>query len=84
MLCRLGSCEEALEVLTEGLEDEREETVLYAAREIELIGSKTRPIVAQIEQAQARCRRPDGTYKNENHAAFIDWALKHALENCRQ
>ena len=83
-LCKLGSCEEALEVLTEGLEEEREETVLHAAREIELIGLKARPIVAQIEQAQARCRRPDGTYTNENHAAFIDWALKHALENCRQ
>ena len=83
-LCRLGSCEDALQVLAEGLEDEREETVLHAAREIELLGSKARPIIAQIEQAQARCKRPDGTYKNENHAAFIDWALKHALENCRQ
>jgi len=83
-LCKLGFCEDALQVLAEGLEDEREETVLHAAREIELIGNKARPIVAQIEQAQARCRRPDGTYKNENHAAFIDWALKYAMENCRQ
>lgn len=83
-LCKLGFCDEALQVLAEGLEDKREETVLYAAREIEQIGGKARPIVAQIEQAQARCKLPDGTYKNENHAAFIDWALKYALGNCRQ
>lgn len=81
-LCKLGFCDDALQVLAEGLEDEREETVLHAAREIELIGDKARPIIPQIEQAQARCKRPDGTYKNENHAAFIDWALKYALENC--
>jgi len=83
-LCKLGFCDESLQVLAEGLEDKREETVLYAAREIEQIGGKARPIVAQIEQAQARCKLPDGTYKNENHAAFIDWALKYALGNCRQ
>jgi len=82
-LCKLGFCDEALQVLADGLEEEREETVLYAAREIEQIGEKARPIIAQIEQAQARCKLPDGTYKNENHAAFIDWALKYALENCR-
>jgi uncharacterized sulfatase len=83
-LCKLGSCEDALQVLAEGLEDEREETVLHAAREIELISNKARPIVAQIEQARQRCKLPDGTYKNNNHATFIDWALKYALENCRQ
>lgn len=83
-LCRLGRCDDALQVLAEGLENEREETVLYAAREIEHIGEKARPIIAQIEQAQARCKLPDGTYKNGNHAMFIDWALKYALESCRQ
>ncbi|UCC96549.1 MAG: sulfatase-like hydrolase/transferase [Phycisphaerales bacterium] len=83
-LCKLGRCEDALQVLAEGLEDEREETVLHAAREIQGIGMKARPIVAQIKQAQAKCRLPDGTYRNNNHATFIDWALKYALENCRQ
>ncbi len=81
-LCKLGLCEDALPVLAEGLEDEREETVLYAAREIQNIGNKARPIVRQIKDAQARCKNPDGTYKNNNHATFIDWALKYALENC--
>jgi len=83
-LCKLGRCRAALQVLAEGLEDEREETVLHAAREIEGIGKKARPIVTEIEQARARCRQPDGTYKNNNHATFIDWALRYAMENCRQ
>jgi len=78
----LGLCEDALLVLAEGLEDWREETVLYAAREIQLIGNKARPIVRQIRETQGRCKNPDGTYKNNNHATFIDWALKYALENC--
>ena len=83
-LCKLGRCRAALKVLADGLEDEREETVLHAAREIELIGERARPIVAQIEQARARCRLPDGAYKNNDHATFIDWALKYAMENCKQ
>ena len=81
-LCKLGLCEDALGVLAEGMEDEREETVLYAAREIQSIGNKARPIVRQIREAQGRYKNPDGTYKNNNHAMFIDWALKYALENC--
>ncbi len=83
-LCKLGLCEDALLVLAEGLEDAREETVLYAAREIQSIGNKARPIVRQIKDAQGRYKNPDGTYKNNNHAMFIDWALKYALENCRE
>jgi len=81
-LCKMGLCENALGVLAEGLEDWREETVLYAAREIQSIGNKACPIVQQIKEAQGRCKNPDGTYKNNNHTTFIDWALKYALENC--
>ncbi|MHC4750421.1 MAG: sulfatase-like hydrolase/transferase [Planctomycetota bacterium] len=83
-LCKLGLCEDALPMLAEDLEDQREESVLYAAREIQGIGDKACPIVPQIKDARARCKKPDGTYKNNNHAMFIDWALKYALENCRQ
>ena len=35
----------------------------------------------QASEAQAGCKKPDGSYKNNNHAMFIDWALKYALEN---
>jgi arylsulfatase A-like enzyme len=83
-LCKLGHCEEALPVLADGLKEKREETVLAAARQIELIGDKARPVIPQMKQARARCKRPDGTYKNGNHAMFIDWAMKNALENCGQ
>ena len=84
VLCKLDLCEKALPVLAKGLEDNRETVVLHAAREIQSIGNKARPIIEQIKQAQARCKNPDGTYKNNNHAMFIDWALKYALQNCQQ
>ena len=71
-------------MLAEGLEDTRETVVLQAAREIQGIGDKACPIVPQIQKAQARCKNPDGSYKNDNHAMFIDWALKYALQNCQQ
>jgi len=83
-LCKLDLCEDALGVLAEGLTDEREETVLYAARELESIGDKACPIVQQMRDTQARYKAADGTYKNQNHAMFIDWALKYALANCGQ
>ena len=83
VLCRqMGLCEEALPVLADGLKEQREETVLYAAREIERIGAAVAPIVEQIREAKAGCENPDGSYKNNNHAMFIDWALKNALANC--
>jgi len=90
-LCRAGLCNKALPVLADGLKEDREETVLYAAREIQVlyaareiqrIGAEATPIVEQIRETQARCKKPDGSYKNNNHAMFIDWALKYALENC--
>jgi uncharacterized sulfatase len=82
VLCRMGLCEDALPVLADGLKEEREETVLYAAREIQRIGAAAAPIIKQVREAQVRCKNPDGGYKNNNHAMFIDWALKYALENC--
>jgi len=84
VLCRMDLCDKALPVLADGLTEEREETVLYAAREIQRIGAAAIPIVEQIREARARCKTPDGSYKNNNHAMFIDWALKYALENCSQ
>jgi len=83
-LCKLDLCEKALPVLAKGLEDRRETVVLHAAREIQSIGEKARPIVEQIKQAQTGCKKPDGTYRNNNHAMFIDWALKYALQNCQE
>ena len=84
VLCKLSRCDEALPVLAEGLEDRRETVVLHAAREIQGISVKACPIVPQIEEARAKCKNPDGSYKNNNHAMFIDWALKYALANCKE
>jgi hypothetical protein len=84
VLCRMGMCEKALPVLAEGLNEEREETVLYAAREIQRIGAKAAPIVEQIREARAGFENPGGSFKNNNHAMFIAWALKNSLESCSQ
>ncbi|MHC4241998.1 MAG: sulfatase-like hydrolase/transferase [Planctomycetota bacterium] len=78
-LCKLGLCENALGVLAEGLEEQREESVLFADGEIEGLGSKECTIVKEM-----RYTNTDGTPINNNHAMFIDWALKNALENCRE
>jgi len=83
-LCKLDLCENALPVLAKGLENRRETVVLHAAREIQSIGNKARPITEQIKKAQAGCKNQDESYKNNNHAMFIDWALKYALQNCQQ
>ena len=58
--------------------------MLYAARELENLGKKACPVAPQMEEARARCTDANGQYKNNNHATFIDWALKNALENCSQ
>jgi hypothetical protein len=82
-LCRLDLCDDPVGVLAAGLEDEREETVLYAARELQLLGEKARPVVQRMEDVRAKYLKADGTPINNNHAMFIDWALMHAIENCR-
>jgi len=83
VLCRLGQCSEALPVLTRGLRDSRETVVLHAARTLQSLGEKARPAVRQMALAQEECKNLDGSYRNNNHAMFIDWALKHAIENCK-
>jgi len=81
VLCRMGSCDAALPVLADGLKEDHEETELYAAREIQRIGVAAAPIAEQIRETQAKYMNPDGSYKNNDHAMFISWALKNALEN---
>jgi len=83
ILCRLGECGQALPVLAKGLHDPRETVVLHAARTLQSIGDKARPALRQMEMAREQCKRGDGSYRNDNHAMFIDWALKYAIENCK-
>lgn len=84
VLCRLGLCDEAVPVLVAGLRDGRGPVVLHAARTLQQIGEKAGPALAQMDAARRRCRNADGSYKNDNYAMFVDWALKHAMENCQR
>ncbi len=83
-LCRLGSCDEALSILAQGVLDSREPVALHAARVLQSLGSKARPVLNEMESARQRCKNIDGSYKNNDHATFIDWALTHAIENCKE
>jgi arylsulfatase A-like enzyme len=83
-VCKFGDCDKALEVFAKGLQEPREETVLAAAREIQMLGEEACSLKEQMLAARARCKGPDGQYKNLNHAWFIDEALKSALANCKQ
>ncbi len=84
VLCGLGSCDESLPVLATGLLDPRGPVALRAARTVEGIGDKAAPLVGQMELARQKCKGLDGNYLNDNYAMFIDWALQHAIENCKQ
>jgi len=84
VLCQLGSCDDALPVLAQGLLDPREVVVLHAARTLQTLGDKARPLVLQMGFAREKCKNLDGGYRNDNYAMFVDWALKHAMENCKE
>jgi N-sulfoglucosamine sulfohydrolase len=83
VLCRLGSCDKALGVLAQGLLDPREVVVLHAARTRQMLGDKACLFARQMGSAREKCKNLDGSYRNDNYAEFIDWALKHAMENCQ-
>jgi len=83
VLCRLGSCELALLVLAQGLMDPREVVVLHAARTLQSLGETACPLARQMEFARERCKNLDGSYRDDNWAMFIDWALKHTMEKCK-
>ncbi len=84
VVCRFGGDREALPVLADGLNDPRPPAVLHAARTLQGLGDKACSLAGLMEVTRERCRNLDGSYKNDNYAMFIDWALKHALESCKQ
>jgi len=84
-LCRLGACDEALEVLGRWVLDDRGWLALYAARAVELLGAKAKPLVPTLYQALDKVRSEPGAarrFKNFNFAAFTGWSLEYALINC--
>jgi N-sulfoglucosamine sulfohydrolase len=83
VLCRLGSGREALFVLADGLRDPRPPVVLQAARTLQGLGAKAAPLTGLMDAVRRQCKGLDGAYRNDNYAMFVDWALKHAMENCQ-
>jgi uncharacterized sulfatase len=83
VLCRLGQYDEVVPALMAGLNDPRGPVVLHAARTLQQIGDKARPALRHMEYTRQRCKNMDGSYRNDNYAMFVDWALKHAIENCQ-
>jgi HEAT repeat protein len=84
VLSRLGSCDDALPVLAQGLLDPRQVVVLHAARTVQSLGDKARPLMPQMSLARQKCTNLNGSYRNDNYAMFIDWALKYAMESCKE
>ncbi|RME96196.1 MAG: DUF229 domain-containing protein [Verrucomicrobia bacterium] len=74
---RAGLAEEARAVLARELEGHRPETVLLAARTLELLGEPTRP----LRPAMDRVRRFAAAHENEHPCwMFVRFALEEALE----
>jgi N-sulfoglucosamine sulfohydrolase len=84
VLCKLGSCRESLPVLADGLRDPHPPAVLYAARTLQGLGDQACSLTRLMDAVRRQCKGLDGAYRNDNYAMFIDWALKHTMENCKQ
>lgn len=84
-LCQWGQCEGALPVLSQWVQDDRPWLALYAARSIEMIGAKARPLVPVLYEVLEKNAAPEGAgtrYKDFNFAAFTSWSLEWALHHC--
>lgn len=87
-LYNLEEYDEPLSVLGRNLLDERPWVALYAARAIELMGSKATPLVPIMKQVLNANKKIPGQvsghriYKNYDFAAFTGWSLERALLNC--
>jgi N-sulfoglucosamine sulfohydrolase len=84
VLCKLGAGREGLPVLAAGLRDPHAPAVLYAARTLQRLGDQACSLTRLMDVVRQQCKGLDGEYRNDNYAMFIDWALKHTMENCKQ
>jgi hypothetical protein len=67
------------------VQDDRPWLALYAARSIELIGAKAKPLVPVLYEVLEKNAAPEGAetrYKDFNFAAFTSWSLEWALHLC--
>jgi N-sulfoglucosamine sulfohydrolase len=80
-LMKLSDAHDALAVLKNELESEQPEVALHAARALELLGNKSRPVQAAMEKALKHAQQ------NEPHSEifmFIRFSLEAALENLQR
>jgi arylsulfatase A-like enzyme len=90
LLCKIGTPNEALPVLSKWMNDERLWLALYAARTIQEAGKEALPLVPEIKKAlenlavDAGNRKPHPgstrVYRDGNFASFTGWALEGALQ----
>ncbi|NBC65965.1 MAG: sulfatase-like hydrolase/transferase [Bacteroidetes bacterium] len=88
-LCKLGHCDQSLNVLAKHLQHERDWHVLQAAISIRQIADRTMPIIEQIRQARLRYSGDTGHefvrdpmeegYRDFGYALFIGFALDQTL-----
>ena len=84
-LCHWNRCEAALPVLRRWVQDDRPWLALQAARSIELIGAKAKPLVPVLYEVLEKNAAPEDApmrYNNFNFAAFTSWSLEWALHHC--
>ena len=87
-LCQADLCEGALPILDHWVQDDRPWLALYAARSLQLIGSKACPLVPTMYRVlQKNIRDPEARnagerYLDFNFSAFTSWTLEVALVNC--
>lgn len=84
-LCHLNQCEVALPVLERWVLDDRPWLALQAARSIELIEEKAKPLIPALYKVLEKNAAPAGSdrrYKDFMFAAFTSWSLEWALHHC--
>ncbi|MBN1466403.1 sulfatase-like hydrolase/transferase [candidate division KSB1 bacterium] len=83
VLCHFGDDAVAVDRLGFWLHDDRPTVALQAARSIQLIGEKARPLIPVMYKALEKNRGEPGgrlKYKDANYAAFTSWSLEWALQ----
>jgi len=85
-VCKLGYLEEGLPVLENWLLDDRPQVALQAARSVELLGKKAKPLIPVLYDVIEKNKSTDPNskrrYKDFNFAAFTTWSAEWALHNC--
>jgi HEAT repeat protein len=84
-LCKLGQMK-GLDVLEKWLLDDRPQVALQAARSIELLEEKAKPLIPALYKVieKNKSTDPDAKrrFKDFNFAAFTTWSAEWALHHC--